>query len=173
MYINFSSLRPCVNYRLVHLVNRKIRDSNRYMSPWLILQRAILAAPSQPRKLSRRISPIACTCIKSAWLYVNTARSASVCVGRKIVQLFCTCVRQCTTHSTHTHARVQRGAGSNILFSLLGQGGQPCYFDTDINDNVMHRPEQARAFNAITFWANSELRCFDPSCRWKRSPDSC
>lgn len=58
-------------------------------------------------------------------------------------------VRQCTTH-----ARARNTTGLNILFSLLGQGGQPCHFDTGINDSVMHRPA-ARAFNAVTRSCNA------------------
>lgn len=78
-----------------------------------------------------------------------------VWVGR-----LCNCsarVRQ-TMHDTfaraRTHAHARNGAGLNILFGLLGQGGQPCYFDTDINDSVnasARRSELARAFNAVSF----------------------
>lgn len=87
-----------------------------------------------------------------------------VWVGR-----LCNCsarVRQ-TMHDTfaRTRTRTRNGAGLNILFGLLGQGGQPCYFDIDINDSAP--AAGPRAFNAVTFSANG-----DPSRRRKRPRDS-
>lgn len=38
------------------------------------------------------------------------------------------------------NAGARERTGLNILFGLLGQGGQPCYFDTGINDSTYNAP---------------------------------
>ncbi|KAF7388090.1 hypothetical protein HZH66_010857 [Vespula vulgaris] len=43
----------------------------------------------------------------------------------------------CPVRTSDNIPRTQQRTGSNILFGLLGQGGQPRYFDTlAINDSV-------------------------------------